>query len=216
MTTTVTPEIKQDHTESREWPTVAPDLADRTREDRADWFDPTQGRTIGSTLRDPTRDASSAPTRTATSPRDASSAPTLRRPHPGTQARRRPLRRPHPGTQARRRPVRRPHESSLERGVDKCATTSPRFFTHTGAGCFRSRRSGQRSLPNSQFTSKRAQHESSTCISVGPDVRRDHRHRRGDRIRAISRRSRRRSRQSSLDEDGVGRRSSVRRLACRK
>ena len=47
MTNTVTPEIKQDHTEIQEWPTLAPDLPDTTREDRADWFDPTQGRTIG-------------------------------------------------------------------------------------------------------------------------------------------------------------------------
>jgi len=43
MTTTVTPDTKQEHTGSQEWPT----LADTTREDRADWFDPTQGRTIG-------------------------------------------------------------------------------------------------------------------------------------------------------------------------
>jgi len=47
MTTTVTPEIKQDHPESQEWRTLAPDLADTTREGRADWFDPTQGRTLG-------------------------------------------------------------------------------------------------------------------------------------------------------------------------
>ena len=47
MTTTVTPDIEQDHTESQEWPTLAPELADRTREERADWFAPTQGRTIG-------------------------------------------------------------------------------------------------------------------------------------------------------------------------
>jgi hypothetical protein len=47
MTTTVTPDSKQDHTASQEWPTLAPDLADSTREDRADRFDPTRGRTIG-------------------------------------------------------------------------------------------------------------------------------------------------------------------------
>ena len=43
MTTTVTPDIKQDHPESQEWPTLAPDLADTTHEDRADWFDPREG-----------------------------------------------------------------------------------------------------------------------------------------------------------------------------
>ena len=48
MTTTVTPEIKQDHPESQEWPTLAPDLPDTTREDRADGFDPTEGRKLGS------------------------------------------------------------------------------------------------------------------------------------------------------------------------
>jgi hypothetical protein len=46
MTTTVTPDIEQDHPESQEGPTLAPDLADTTGEDRADWFDPSQGRTI--------------------------------------------------------------------------------------------------------------------------------------------------------------------------
>jgi hypothetical protein len=46
--TTVTPDIQQDHPERQEWPTLAPDPADTTREDRADRFDPTQGRTIGS------------------------------------------------------------------------------------------------------------------------------------------------------------------------
>jgi hypothetical protein len=47
VTTTVTPDSKQDHAESREWPTLAPDLAKSTREDRAGWFDPTHGPTIG-------------------------------------------------------------------------------------------------------------------------------------------------------------------------
>jgi hypothetical protein len=47
MTTTVTSDIKQDHTGSQESPTLAPDLADTTREDPADRFDPTQGRAIG-------------------------------------------------------------------------------------------------------------------------------------------------------------------------
>jgi hypothetical protein len=42
MTTTVTPDSKQDHTASQEWPTLAPDLADSTGEDRADGFDRTQ------------------------------------------------------------------------------------------------------------------------------------------------------------------------------
>ncbi|MGO9887676.1 MAG: hypothetical protein ACLP0L_07175 [Solirubrobacteraceae bacterium] len=56
MTTIVTPDSKQDHTESQEWPTLAPDLADTTREDRADWFDPTQGRKLGADpYDDPTR-----------------------------------------------------------------------------------------------------------------------------------------------------------------
>ena len=48
MTTIVTPDIKLDHPEGQEWPILAPDLADTPREDRADRFDPTQGRTIGS------------------------------------------------------------------------------------------------------------------------------------------------------------------------
>jgi hypothetical protein len=47
MTTTVTPDIKQDHPESQERPNLAPDLADSTREDRPDWFDPTQGGKLG-------------------------------------------------------------------------------------------------------------------------------------------------------------------------
>ena len=47
MTTTVTPDTKQDHTGSQESPTLAPDLADTTREDPAEWSDPTQRRTIG-------------------------------------------------------------------------------------------------------------------------------------------------------------------------
>ena len=56
MTTTVTPEIKQDQPESQEWPPLAPDLTDTRREDRADGFDPTQGRRIGSDPHDdPTR-----------------------------------------------------------------------------------------------------------------------------------------------------------------
>jgi hypothetical protein len=48
MTTTVTPEIKQDHAESQAWPTLTPDLPDTTREDRPDGSDPTQGRKLGS------------------------------------------------------------------------------------------------------------------------------------------------------------------------
>jgi carbonic anhydrase len=48
MTTAAGPDTKQDHTEREESPPLAPALADRTREDRADWFDPTQGRTLGS------------------------------------------------------------------------------------------------------------------------------------------------------------------------
>jgi hypothetical protein len=56
MTTIVTPDIEQDHPEGQEWPILAPDLADTPREDRADWFDPTQGRTIGSSpYDDPTQ-----------------------------------------------------------------------------------------------------------------------------------------------------------------
>ncbi len=47
MTTTVTPDIKQDHPERQGWPTVAPDLADTPREDRPESFDPTQGRKHG-------------------------------------------------------------------------------------------------------------------------------------------------------------------------
>jgi hypothetical protein len=56
MTTTVTREIKQDHPESQEWPTLASDLADTTREGRADRFDRVQGRKIGTDpYDDPTR-----------------------------------------------------------------------------------------------------------------------------------------------------------------
>jgi hypothetical protein len=56
MTTTVTPEIKQDHRESQEWPTVAPDLPDTTREYRADGFDSTEGSRLGSDpYHDPTQ-----------------------------------------------------------------------------------------------------------------------------------------------------------------
>jgi hypothetical protein len=48
MTTTVTPEIEEDHAESQAWPTLAPDLPDTTRGDRRDGFDPTQRRKLGS------------------------------------------------------------------------------------------------------------------------------------------------------------------------
>ena len=49
MTTTIAPELEPTHAESQEWPTLAPDLADETREERnAHSFDPTQGRWIGS------------------------------------------------------------------------------------------------------------------------------------------------------------------------
>ena len=205
MRRTVTPDIKQDHTGSQESPTHAPDLANTTREDRADWFDPTQGRT---SPRRPT------PSRRRP-PRDASSAPTpYDDPHAGMQARRRPLRRPHQGRKLGPTPT-TTRGSSLEQS-DQTIPPRPRSFMPTGAGVLLVALIGAAIAPNSQFTPKRGQHESSTCISVGPHVRRGHRHRRGDRIRAISRRSRRRSRQSSLDEDGVGRRPSVRRLACRK
>ena len=126
MTTTIAPDLKPDHTESEQWPTLGRDPTHATREELdAHSFDPTQGRKIGS---DPT----------TIPPRDARSARTLRRPHPGTQARLRPyddptqgrklgsdptttpprdassaptLRRPHPGTEARLRPRRRPHRT---------------------------------------------------------------------------------------------------------
>jgi hypothetical protein len=50
MTTTVAPDLKPDHAESEEWPTLGRDVADTTREepDAAHSFDPTQGRQIGS------------------------------------------------------------------------------------------------------------------------------------------------------------------------
>jgi carbonic anhydrase len=54
MTVTVTPDTKQDNTESHEWPLPAPGLANPTREDRGTWLDPTLGLTIGS---DPEDDA---------------------------------------------------------------------------------------------------------------------------------------------------------------
>ena len=109
MTTTVTPDIKQDHAGSQEWPTLAPDLADTTREDRADWFDPTEGRTIGSEpYDDPTQGRKLGSDPYDDPPRDASSAPT---------------------------PKMTPPELARER----CSTTSPRFFTHTGAACSWSR-----------------------------------------------------------------------------
>jgi hypothetical protein len=47
VTTTVTPDLKQDQPESQECPTLAPDLADMTREDHANRFDRVQGRRIG-------------------------------------------------------------------------------------------------------------------------------------------------------------------------
>ena len=205
MTTTVTPDIEQDHTESQEWPTLAPDLADTTREERADWFDPTQD-----------DDRRRPNDHRATRPTNGNSAPTDDDPTQGRKLGADPYDDPTQGRKLGADPYDDPTQSSLGR-QSKCADNLRHVSSHTrDAGSSWSRRSAQRSLPNSQFRSKRGQHESSTCISVGPDVRRGHRHRRGDRIRAISRRSRRRSRQSSLDEDGVGRRPSVRRLACRK
>jgi len=49
MTTTVTPDIKSEHSESEEWPTLDREPADTTREEpEAHSFDPTQGRKIGS------------------------------------------------------------------------------------------------------------------------------------------------------------------------
>jgi hypothetical protein len=47
MRATVTPDIKQEHPESQEWPTLDPDRAHTAREDLADWFDRTPVRTIG-------------------------------------------------------------------------------------------------------------------------------------------------------------------------
>ena len=77
MTNAVTPEIKQDHTEIQEWPTLAPDLPDTTREDRADWFDPTHGRTISpDPYDDPTQGRKLGSDPTTTPPRDASADPT--------------------------------------------------------------------------------------------------------------------------------------------
>jgi hypothetical protein len=56
MATTVTPEIKQGHPASQEWPTVAPDVPATTREDLADGFDSTEGRRLGSDpYHDPTQ-----------------------------------------------------------------------------------------------------------------------------------------------------------------
>jgi hypothetical protein len=105
MTTIVTPEIKQDHPESQEWPILGPDLPDATREDRADAFDPTQGRKLGS---DPYDD----PTQGRKLGSDPYDDP----------------------TRARSRERERERERE-----DTCSTTSPRFFTHTGAGAFWSR-----------------------------------------------------------------------------
>ena len=57
MTTTIAPDLKPDHAESEEWPTLGRDVADTTREaPDAHSFDPTQGRQIGSDpYEDPTQ-----------------------------------------------------------------------------------------------------------------------------------------------------------------
>jgi hypothetical protein len=49
MTSTIAPELKPDHTESEEWPTLGRAPTHTTHEKfDADSFDPTQGRKIGS------------------------------------------------------------------------------------------------------------------------------------------------------------------------
>jgi hypothetical protein len=49
MTTTVARDLKPDHAESEEWPTLGRDVADTTREEPdAHPFDHTHGRLIGS------------------------------------------------------------------------------------------------------------------------------------------------------------------------
>ena len=57
MTTTVAPDLKPDHAESEEWPTLGRDVTDITREEPdAHSFEPTQGRRIGSnSYDDPTQ-----------------------------------------------------------------------------------------------------------------------------------------------------------------
>ena len=48
MTTTTAPDLKPDHTESEEWPTLDRDPAHATRDElNTHPFDPTQGRKIG-------------------------------------------------------------------------------------------------------------------------------------------------------------------------
>ncbi len=49
MTTTIAPDLKPDHTESEQWPTLGRDPTHATREEfDPHSFDPTQGRKIGS------------------------------------------------------------------------------------------------------------------------------------------------------------------------
>jgi hypothetical protein len=93
MTTTIAPDLKPDHSEREEWPTLDRDPAHATREElHTRPFDPTQGRKIGShPYDDPTQ---------------------------GTQDRLGPLRRPHKSsldthTQRQRSPGERPHLEQL-------------------------------------------------------------------------------------------------------
>jgi len=57
MTTTIAPDLKPDHTELEEWPTLERNPAPATREELDTHpFDPTQGRKIGSDpYNDPTQ-----------------------------------------------------------------------------------------------------------------------------------------------------------------
>ncbi|MGZ4287576.1 MAG: hypothetical protein ACXVHB_25220 [Solirubrobacteraceae bacterium] len=57
MTTTIAPDVKPDHTEREEWPTLDRDPARATREEPDTHpFDPTQGRKTGADpYDDPTR-----------------------------------------------------------------------------------------------------------------------------------------------------------------
>ncbi|MFZ0088608.1 MAG: hypothetical protein WAL63_03815 [Solirubrobacteraceae bacterium] len=56
MTTTVAPDLRHDDPDGQAWPILAPHLAETPPDDRTDWFDPTQGRTVGvDPYNDPTR-----------------------------------------------------------------------------------------------------------------------------------------------------------------
>ena len=204
MTTTVTPGLKQDRPESHDWPNLAPDPADTTPEDRANRFDPHPG--------------TQARLRPLRRPHPGTQARlrSLRRRHPGTQARLRPLRRRHPRTQARLRPLRRRHASSLGRGSRHMLENRATFLHAHARPVLRVAAIGAAIASEQSIHTPKSIHQPrpgylfalTYAEIIGIAAATAYALYRGARAAGLGNRI-------SM-EDGVGRRPSVRRPACRK